>query len=492
MKILAEIVYDWPKLSWVADFHSGGDTIHVLHGPCVEKGSGWFVEAVWAGDFGAGDFDKTELVFGTGIRIRDHHVIFVNAGTMLDRMWYCEHEGQFFVSNTLPGLLARAKISLLDDYSNYADDIMTMREGLSNFKRKIPADLTDIQIAYYNNLIFDGSGIKEISKPDSSPDFNCYTDYNQFLVDTAARLGQNMRDPGRKYGIVPLSTVSSGYDSSAAATIAREAGCTSAVTISNASSFFPRSDSGSEIAKYLGIDCSTYRHTPKAYKHEEAVWCLAGRPAGLNLTIFNFPEPLCLFFTGYRGDSIWCRAILNHSDPFWTFSVDGLSLCEFRLKKGLFHCVVPFWGAKKADQIRQISFQKDMAPWTLGRDYDRPVPRRIMEEAGVPRRLFGLRKEATSAENFFLWPFTREARVSFASYLKKRGIYAPSDFCIWFLRKIVHLDKLVYVNLTRKFGWHNKGLRFVLKLKGQSLLFQWSNHTLKDIYQKALSKENIK
>ncbi|MCK4785939.1 MAG: hypothetical protein KAV87_19440 [Desulfobacteraceae bacterium] len=486
MKLKTILVSDWPKLAWIANFVRGTNCIHVLHGPRVEIDDDWCVEAVWTGDFTAGDFDKTELVFGTGVRVRDHRVFFVNAGTMLDRLYYCEHEGQFFVSNTLPGLLARAEISLFDDYPHYPDDIMTMREGLSNFKRKIPADLTDMQITYYNNLVYDGSGIKEISKPDLSPDFNCYTDYHEFLIDTAACLGQNMCDPGRKHSIEPLSTVSSGYDSGAAATIAREAGCTSAVTISNASSLFPRCDSGAEIAKCLGMECTTYHHNPKAYKHEASVWSIAGRPAGLNLTIFDFPEPLCLFFTGYRGDSIWCRAILNNSDPFWTFSIDGLSLCEFRLIQGLFHCVVPSWGGQKGDQIRQISFHKDMEPWTLHRDYDRPIPRRIMEEAGVPRKLFGNRKEVTSAQGFLPWPLTREGRTSFGSYLKDRRFYAPSYPYIWALRKIVHLDKLIYVNITHKFGWHNKGLRFVLKLKGQSLLFQWGNHMLKEMYRKAL------
>ena len=492
MRLETEVVSDWPKLAWVADFSRGSDCIHVLHGSHVEKGEGWCVEAVWAGDFVEGDFDKTELVFGTGIRIRDRHAIFVTAGTMLDHLWHCEHKGRFYVSNTLPGLLARTGLSLLDDYPNYTNDITTMREGLLKYKRVIPTVSSDMHVAYYYNLVYDGSGIKENPKPNVLSNFTCYTDYHSYLVDTARRLGRNMRDPHRKQAIVALSTLSSGYDSGAAAAIAREAGCTSAVTISNASSLFPRSDSGAEIAKCLGMDCTTYHHNTKAYKHEASVWSIAGRPAGLNLTIFDFPEPLCLFFTGYRGDSIWCRAILNNSDPFWTFSIDGLSLCEFRLIQGLFHCVVPSWGGQKGDQIRQISFHKDMEPWTLHRDYDRPIPRRIMEEAGVPRKLFGNRKEVTSAQGFLPWPLTRGGRTSFGSYLKDRRFYAPLYPYIWALRKIVHLDKLIYVNITHKFGWHNKGLRFVLKLKGQSLLFQWSNHTLKDIYQKALSKENIK
>ncbi|MCZ7628807.1 MAG: acyl-CoA dehydrogenase family protein [Microthrixaceae bacterium] len=33
-----------------------------------------------------------------------------------------------------------------------------------------------------------------------------------------------------------------------------------------------------------------------------------------------------------------------------------------------------------------------MAPWSIGGRYDRPIPRRIVEEAGVERRLFGHHK----------------------------------------------------------------------------------------------------
>ena len=31
--------------------------------------------------------------------------------------------------------------------------------------------------------------------------------------------------------------------------------------------------------------------------------------------------------------------------------------------------------------------------WKLGNDYDKPIPRRIIEMAGVPRGIFGVRKD---------------------------------------------------------------------------------------------------
>ena len=38
-----------------------------------------------------------------------------------------------------------------------------------------------------------------------------------------------------------------------------------------------------------------------------------------------------------------------------------------------------------------------MKPWVLGTDYDRPIPRRILEERGVPRAAFGQVKRASVA-----------------------------------------------------------------------------------------------
>ena len=46
----------------------------------------WFCEAVWDGDYEAGDFDLTDLVFGSGGRLRDERAIFVSSGTTVDRL----------------------------------------------------------------------------------------------------------------------------------------------------------------------------------------------------------------------------------------------------------------------------------------------------------------------------------------------------------------------------------------------------------------------
>src|SRR5258708_10810292 len=50
-----------------------------------------------------------------------------------------------------------------------------------------------------------------------------------------------------------------------------------------------------------------------------------------------------------------------------------------------------------------------MAPWDVGGSYTRPICRRILEEAGVPRELFGMDKKAASVLFFDRNSFLSEA-----------------------------------------------------------------------------------
>ena len=153
-------------------------------------------------------------------------------------------------------------------------------------------------------------------KPDSAPRFLAFEDYNAFLVATAESLGHNLSSLDRKHRVSPLSSVSSGYDSSATAAISRFAGCRSTVSIRESTSFWRGSDSGALIAHHLGMSCTEYPRTNRTYPLEEAIWAGSGRPGVLNWTMFDYPSPLCLFFTGCHGEKMWDRVSHDHPDPF--------------------------------------------------------------------------------------------------------------------------------------------------------------------------------
>jgi hypothetical protein len=487
MLLDAILVPDWPLLAWVASVASGASRLHVLHGPMVEVRDEWVVEAVWAGDFAAGDFDRTDLVFGSGVRCRGDRVVFVSSGTVFDRLWHLTRGGRTYVSNSLPAMLAVTGLSLRDDYADYSRDVRTICKGLAARVASIPLESGQVASVYFNNLLHDGTGLFEVVKPDPAPAFLTYEDYHGYLVQTAKSLGRNLADPARAHRVVPLSGISSGYDSSAATVISRHAGCKRTVTISGSASLWRGSDSGALLAKCLGMSCTEHPLSASSYPMEAALWAAEGRAGIINWTLFDFPEPLCLFFTGWHGEKMWDRVCHDHPDPFVRRDPGSLGFCEWRLLKGVFQCPVPFWAARHNHQTRAITLSPAMAPWHMHRDYDKPIARRILEEAGVPRNLFGTVKRNTSHEAFLRWPYSPEARASFARYVRDNGCYAPPEPMVSFLRVLTHWDSLVHKNITRRVGLR-RSLRHLLAPKGSMLVFRWANDELTRTYRQGLDQ----
>ena len=62
------------------------------------------------------------------------------------------------------------------------------------------------------------------------------------------------------------------------------------------------------------------------------------------------------------------------------------------------HVPVPGFAFNKGAAIRAISESDAMRPWRLNTGYDRPIPRRIVEESGVPRSMFGIHKQYTATQ----------------------------------------------------------------------------------------------
>ncbi|GAG71084.1 unnamed protein product, partial [marine sediment metagenome] len=394
----ALIIPAWPKLAWVAHLPPNANAVTLYHGPCMEIGDGWAAEAVWAGKFGAGDFDNTDLVFGTGIRLRGNRVTFVSSGTTMDRLCYCQHGGSWYISNSLPALLAVTDLALPDDYTGYTDDISTIFFGLDDYKRTIPTSAEPVHLAYFDNVTFQDGRPTRTAKADSAGCFETFEDYYEFLVSTANRLADNTNDRQRSHKIHSLTTVSSGYDAAATAVIVKRVGCRSAVTFKQSVSLWRGSDSGKHIAEQLGLSCKSYNRTSTQYPLEESIWAAAGRPGILNWTLFDYPQPLCTLYTGCYGDEMWERRQWSLPYPFAGCTLSNGGIGEFRLFQGVFHCPVPFWGVRHRRELSKISYSRQMEPWTLGNHYDRPIPRRILEEAGIPRTAFGQRKRVTSHE----------------------------------------------------------------------------------------------
>jgi hypothetical protein len=424
---------DWPPLAWLARCRRGDGTIDVLHGPAVHTAADWFCEAVWDGPLAAGDFDRTDLVFGSGARLRTDAVTFVSSGSTVDRLQSLEGAATTWVSNSLPCLLAAVGGALDPTYADYCTDFTSIRRGLTRSLRTLGTTAGPVRLTYYHNLRWDGARLHDAPKPAGASPFATFAEYRGFLAGTIARLVENMEAPGRERPLRLLGTISSGYDSGAAAALARPYGLTEAISFGSASS--GESDSGEVIADALGVRLTIVaRHGWRAASFAEVPF-VAADAKGEDVYFKGAEAKLAgrVLLTGFHGDRVWDRRATANAD-LARGDQSGLSLSEYRLWAGFLHCPLPFAGARQAAAIGAVSRSSEMAPWHTGSYYSRPICRRILEEAGVPREAFGRWKKSVSVLFFAPEGFLTPASLAdyriwlerHADEWRRRGLTPPS------------------------------------------------------------------
>ena len=94
-------------------------------------------------------------------------------------------------------------------------------------------------------------------------------------------------------------------------------------------------------------------------------------------------------------------------------------MTEFRLRAGFIFFPLACSGAIHAPTLSRLGRSSELAPWSVGGGYDRPIPRRLAEERGVPRELFGQQKIGGGPEigAFGLGP---ASEVDFREFYRER------------------------------------------------------------------------
>lgn len=169
---------DWPVLAWVARMNVGDGAVNLFHGSRVELSNEWACEAVWDGEFSRGDFDKTDLIFGSGVRVRNNKLLFVSSGTTVDRLVYCElQSGTRFVSNSLVALAAITDSKLDVTYPYYFEDFVTCGKGIDYCKGYIETSNPRLNQIFFRNLAFDGVSLTVEDKLNESRSFVNFEQY---------------------------------------------------------------------------------------------------------------------------------------------------------------------------------------------------------------------------------------------------------------------------------------------------------------------------
>ena len=392
-------VPDWPPLAWLACGHRGDPTVEVFHGLDVETTPDGFSEAVWDGEFARAGFDETDLVFGSGARRRGGGVTFVSSGSTVDRLHSHEAAGRVCVANSLACLLVAIGADVDPTYAGYYADFKSISDGLARYARSVATSAGPVRLTYFHNLVWDGRALRERPKPAPRRDFGDFAAYRGFLEASLAGLAQNLSSSGRAVPLRMLGTISSGYDSPAVTVLAQPYGLQEAIAFEPSSSGAP--DSGGAIAQALGVRLR--RLARDAWRGPDAPAApelpfLAADAKGEDVYFRGAEAHLArrVLVTGYHGDQMWSKRPRAPSADIVRGDQSGLSLSEYRLWAGFIHLPVPFLGVRQIGDVSALSRSAAMAPWDVPGAYSRPICRRIVETAGVPRDAFGVRKQTAS------------------------------------------------------------------------------------------------
>ncbi len=413
-----------PKLAWYATWLPSASACEVEVGPQVEvdrDGSPrWVVAGVWSGDFAAGDFHTSELLAGSGLRLEDDGLHLVSSNTGTDRCVYVKHGDRWHLSNSLVVLLGRlgARFAPDEDHRAWGESVC---EGLFHYRRDIPikhALLPNVSQVVFESLKFGTDGSLSFFFRDKPRRFSGYQDYVSQVDEVVKALWANATDAGRQLSLRAATTASRGYDSAAVtALVTRVIPSPDTWSAPTSNTRIPGvlrkwmdadvlNDDGGPIAERLGARPRHLDATLSSLPADLEAWCWASAQLSPELIFHSMladadrqPGPT-LLFVGHHGDRLWSRhaAEVPLAGRLARGAPSGASLIEARLAHGVVECSLPYVFARSAAEVHKVSTSREMQPWTLGTEYDRPIPRRLLEERGVPRPWFGFGKKAVSQD----------------------------------------------------------------------------------------------
>uniref|UniRef100_UPI00260F24D7 hypothetical protein n=1 Tax=uncultured Amaricoccus sp. TaxID=339341 RepID=UPI00260F24D7 len=396
---MVEVLTGIPPLAWLVDL-SGARRILAGRGVDVRELPGRLEvsEGCWEGDFATSSIAEARHLFGSGFVVEGDDVLFCAAAHTLEALYAYRNGGRRIVSNSLAFLVRYAGIELDPEVRIYPK-ALTIVQGLKAYDPLIYRKGGEEIFRFaYCNFRFGATEIDRADKP-LPPRFGDYPAYRDYVSGVLRGMRDNAAAAGRRRSYRMVTSISSGYDSSAGAVLAAAAGCDTAVTLRTGK--FGTDDSGLAVAEALGLRCveRDRRIGGGDDRFPEADFIASFDPGDSVFSAFADLLPGTLFLTGHHGDGLW-DADLAPNDSIKRKDSSGMGLHEFRLRTDFVTVPLVFVGATRHSDIREISRSEEMRPFGIGGSYDRPIPRRLLEEAGVPRELFGRDKNAVNIELF--------------------------------------------------------------------------------------------
>lgn len=381
-----------PPLAWLLDLRAPRPTL--VCGCDVEIFDQAFFEGCWAGAFRARNFDTARHVFGSGARRVGQRWLVVSPSHTMEAVYLLERAGHV-VSNSLAFLCAWAEIELPFD-RGIAGRFFTAADGVEDYEAKLfEGPDWSIRRACFDNVEIGPDGVRYRAKPASAARLTDFATYEAYLLSVLESVVANARDPLRRFRYELTSTCSSGYDSAACTVLAARLGARRAFTIRNARG--GGSDSGRAVIERLGLEAVEIERPlrPEGPGYPEAEFLATGM-SGAEFSLFGLGPHLrrTVLLSGFFGGDLWgLEGPVSRSGR--QDDTSGGSMAEFRLRCGFVHLPVPWIGFESLPELRALCHSEAMRTWRVGTGYERPIARRLIEQAGIPRGSFGTRKRAT-------------------------------------------------------------------------------------------------
>lgn len=475
-----------PVLAWIATVHRDGE-VTARVGDWIDVGDDFLVEGAWAESFEEAGFASSYSFTGSGLRVGADHVLVSTPCNTTEAVYSVELDGSVYLSNSIAGVLVESGSELKRSYLDYEADAMSISRGLERYEKSRPlAGGRSLGVHYYCNIVVRDGHVSRLSKS-PAPSMSTYDDYRAFLSRQVGGVLSNAADVKRRKHFVPIVFCSSGYDSTACAALGKEFGCDEGVAFSSrrSGSF----DSGKPVLEALGYGSIHEKYESEFMETTDAhLMCGTGELGTSAFFLACAPELAGkVLLSGIHGDKMWDRNYRESDGTIIRSEYPDTSKTEFRLHVGYLNFPPAFLTATSQHDMHRIGNSAEMAPWWMGNSYDRPVPRRIAEDAGVPRELFGRKSGGDAGSSFRFGTFRYLARTMpsasvdrFGEYLRRTSRRVP--LVHWMSRAAVYSVFVLATLMSIKgHGWMRRLLflddwpsRFRCSPFAPSRLFDWA------------------
>ena len=139
MRLTTVRVPEWPVLGWLAVCRRHRTRSPATSGTTSRRRTSGSARRSGPGPFVDGGFDETDIVFGSGVRVRDDRVVFVPSGGPIDRLHSIRTDDGLLVSNSLAcaaGL--RGRIARSWPYQRYREMFSSLVAGIGHYSGTSP------------------------------------------------------------------------------------------------------------------------------------------------------------------------------------------------------------------------------------------------------------------------------------------------------------------------------------------------------------------